>query len=215
MNQEDLDTYPHVPGQFVGTSIHQDTNGDGSITPEDRVVLGNFMPGVLIGMVNDFSYGNFDLSIALQSTIGNKMYNLEDLYYQGPTVSAFHIPTIENQWWSESNPGDGNHPATSLAGLNYVAATDFYIQDASFLAIRNINLGYKLPTQLINKMKVTNCRVYTSISNALLITKKEFHGYNPQGYTTSGISGIGSMPGFNNGSEPLQRTYAIGVDITF
>lgn len=215
MNQEDLDTYPHVPGQFVGTSIHQDTNGDGSITPEDRVVLGNFMPGVLIGMMNDFSYGNFDLSIALQSTIGNKMYNLEDLYYQGPTVSAFHIPTIENQWWSESNPGDGNHPATSLAGLNYVAATDFYIQDASFLAIRNINLGYKLPAQLINKMKVTNCRVYTSISNALLITKKEFHGYNPQGYTTSGISGIGSMPGFNNGSEPLQRTYAIGVDITF
>ena len=143
------------------------------------------------------------------------MYNLENLYYQGPTVSAFLKPAVENQWWSEEEPGDGKHPATSLAALEFVGNSDYYLEDASFIAIRNINLGYQLPKSLINKVKVDQIRLYFSINNALMLTRQEFNGYNPEGYTTAGISGINSLPGLNNGSEPIPRIYAIGLNINF
>lgn len=214
-SQEDLETSPVVQGQFVGTVKYNDTNGDGEITPEDRVILGSFMPDIFMGMVNDFSWKNFDLSIAVQASLGAKMYNLENLYYQGPTISAFLLPVVENQWWSEAEPGDGKHPATSLAALEYVGNSDYYLEDASFLAIRNINFGYTFPASVMQKLRFSNLRIYLSISNALMLKSKDFNGYNPEGYTTNGISGINSMPGLNNGSEPIPRIIALGLNANF
>lgn len=214
-SQEELESVPVIPGQFVGTVQYDDVNGDGVITPEDRVILGNFMPDFFMGMVNDFSWKNFDLSIAMQSAVGGKMYNLENLYYQGPTVSAFLLPVVENQWWSEAEPGDGKHPATSLAALEYVGNSDYYLENASFLAVRNINLGYTFPASTAQKLRLTNLRCYVSVSNALMLRSKDFNGYNPEGYTTSGISGVNSMPGLNNGTEPIPRIITLGLDVNF
>lgn len=213
--EADLENYPIIPGQRVGTVRYQDLDGDGSITPEDRQILGSFMPDVFLGLVNDLEWNNWDLSIAVQSSLGNKMYNLENLYYQGPTVSAFLKPVVENQWWSEEEPGDGNHPATSLAALEFVGNSDYYLEDASFLAIRNINLGYQFPDEWTQRIRVDQLRLYFSVSNALMWTAKGFNGYNPEGFTTAGISGIGSQPGLNNGSEPIPRVYALGLNINF
>jgi TonB-linked SusC/RagA family outer membrane protein len=215
MNQEDVENSPIIPGQRPGTVKYNDLNNDGTITPEDREILGDFMPDFFIGLINDFSYKSFDLSIALQSSIGAKMYNLENLYYQGATVSAFLKPIVENQWWSEEEPGDGMSPATSLAALEYVGNSDDYLEDASFLAIRDINLGYTFPNALLTKYNLSNLRIYLSMSNALMITSKSFNGYNPEGFTTAGISGINSLPGLNNGSEPINRTVALGLNINF
>lgn len=213
--ESDLEKYPIIPGQRVGTVRYQDLNGDGAITPDDRQVLGSFMPDVFIGLVNDFEWNNWDLSVAIQSSLGNKMYNLENLYYQGPTVSAFLKPVVENQWWSEEEPGDGKHPATSLAALEFVGNSDYYLEDASFVAIRSINLGYRFPQAWTERIKVDRLRLYASISNALMWTAKGFNGYNPEGFTTAGISGIGSQPGLNNGSEPIPRIFALGLNINF
>lgn len=213
--EEDLEHYPIIPGQRVGTVRYEDLNGDGTITPDDRQILGSFMPDLFLGLVNDLQWNNWDLSFAIQSSLGNKMYNLENLYYQGPTVSAFLKPVVENQWWSEEEPGDGNHPATSLAALEFVGNSDYYLENASFLAIRNINLGYQVPTSLTERIRVDQLRLYVSVSNALMWTAKGFNGYNPEGFTTSGISGINSQPGLNNGSEPIPRIYAIGLNINF
>lgn len=214
-NQEDVANFPIIPGQIPGTVKYEDVNPDGTITPDDRVILGNFQPKFFMGMVNDFYWKNFDLSIIMQSSIGGKMYNLENLYYQGPTVSAFLRPVVENQWWSEAEPGDGKSPATSLAALQYVGNSDYYLEDASFLAVRNVNLGYKLSGTVLEKLKLNNLRVYVSMSNALMFTKKGFHGYNPEGFTTAGIRGINSQPGLNNGSEPINRTIVLGVNANF
>jgi TonB-linked SusC/RagA family outer membrane protein len=214
-NAEDVANSPTLPGSTSGNAKYQDTNNDGVITPEDRVILGNFQPKLLLGMVNDFSWKDFDLSFALQASLGAKMYNLENLYYEGPTVSAMRKPLIENQWWSEQEPGDGMSPSTALSALAYVANSDYYLEDASFLALRNINLGYTLPSHFLSKLKMSNCRVYISGTNLLVITAKEFNGYNPEGYTGGEINGIGSMPGFNNGTEPINRTYAIGLNLNF
>src|SRR5690606_23677350 len=152
--REDMERYPILPNQRIGTVRYDDINGDGEITPADRTILGNYMPNILMGMVNDFSYKNFDLSIALQSSLGGKMYNLENLYYQGATVSAFLRPIVENQWWSEEEPGDGKHPATSLAALEYVGNSDDYLEGAAFLAVRHINLGYSFPDSMVSQLRL-------------------------------------------------------------
>jgi hypothetical protein len=110
---------------------------------------------------------------------------------------------------------NGGPPSTALSALAYVANSDYYLEDASFLALRNINLGYTLPSHFLSKLKMSNCRVYISGTNLLVITAKEFNGYNPEGYTGGEINGIGSMPGFNNGTEPINRTYAIGLNLNF
>jgi TonB-linked SusC/RagA family outer membrane protein len=213
--KQDLIDKPIMPNQRIGTVQYQDTNNDGVITPDDRVILGNFMPKVFMGMVNDFSYKNFDLSIAMQASLGAKMWNLENLYYQGPTVSAFYIPAIEGQWWSEEEPGDGKNPATSLGSLEFVSNSDYYLENASFLAVRNINLGYTLPASLTKKARIDNLRLYLSVSNAFILKHKEFKGYNPEGYSSAGINGIGSQPGWNDGTEPINRVFALGLNLNF
>lgn len=211
----DLENYPVMPGQFLGTVRYEDINGDGQITPDDRIILGNFMPDLRLGMVNNFAWKNLDLSIAMQANLGGKMYNLENLYYQGPTVSAFLRPVVEDQWWSVEEPGDGKHPATSLAALEYVGNSDYYLEDASFFAIRNINLGYTFPATITDRLRLQQLRLYLSVSNALMVTSKGFNGYNPEGYTSSGIDGISSQPGLNNGAEPIPRIVALGINVSF
>lgn len=213
--QQDLADKPIMANQRIGTVQYQDTNNDGVITADDRVILGNYMPKVFMGMVNDFSYKNFDLTVAMQSSIGAKMWNLENLYYQGPTVSAFYIPAIEGQWWSEQEPGDGKNPGTSLASLEFVSNSDYYLENASFLAIRNVNLGYTFPSALTKKARIDNLRLYLSVSNAWILTARDFKGYNPEGFTSAGIVGINSQPGHNDGSEPINRIFALGLNLNF
>ncbi len=214
-NAEDVKNSATITGSKPGNTKIEDINNDGKIDPSDRQILGNFQPKIFMGMVNDFSWKNFDMSIIMQASLGAKMYNLENLYYQGATVSAMRRSLIENQWWSEQEPGDGMSPATALSQLAYVSNTDSYLEDASFLAIRNINLGYTLPSSIAQKLRMSTFRIYLSVANPKMFTKKSFHGYNPEGVTGGEINGINSTPGFNNGAEPINRVYALGLNLNF
>lgn len=214
-NEEDVANSAVMAGSRPGHSKYEDVDGDGEITPNDRVILGNYQPKAYLGMTNDFSWKGLDLSVVLQASLGAKMYNLENLYYEGATVSAMRRSLVENQWWSEEEPGDGMTPATALSALAYVSNSDYYLEDASFLSIRNINLGYTFPNSLTDKMKLSNLRVYLSVNNLLTLTKDSFHGYNPEGFTASENNGINSMPGFNNGAEPINRTFVLGLNVNF
>jgi len=213
-SEEELAEVPTMSGQPVGTVRFEDVNGDGVIDDDDRVILGNFMPDYYLGMVNEVNWRDFDFSFTLQASIGGMIYNHENLFYQGATTSAFLRPVTEGQWWSPEEPGDGNHPAASLSVLQYVGSSDYYLEDASFLAVRNINLGYSLPANLLDNFNVNNLRVYFSVSNPFMFTKDGFNAYNPEG-RTNGISGPGSWPGLNNGSEPINRTFAFGINMNF
>lgn len=212
--QEDIDNNPTKPGAPLGTAMYRDQNNDGVINDEDRVILGSFMPDFELGMTNNVRWNNFDLSVTMQSKIGGYRYNLENLWYQGPTVSAFLKPTIEGQWWSPDDPGTGA-PATSLANLDYVSDTDWYLEPADYLAIRNLNFGYTLPPSAVNTLGLDRLRVYLSVQNALMITRSDFLGYNPEGYTAGEISGTNSLPGYNTGAEPMNRTVVLGINVDF
>lgn len=204
-----------LAGSLPGNTKYLDVNKDGSINASDRVILGNFQPKMLLGMVNDFTWKSFDLSIIMQSSIGAKLYNFENQYYQGALAGAMRRSLVETQWWSTTDPGNGQTPGAALSKLTWQANNDFYIEDASFLAVRNINLGYNLPNRLTDRVKIKNLRVYTSMTNVLILTKKGFHGYNPEGYSYGEINGLNSKPGYNSGSEPIGRTFVLGVNVNF
>lgn len=214
-NAQQIANTPALSGTKPGYAIIYDKDGNKVINSDDKMILGNFQPKAIFGMVNNFSWKRFDLSIAMQASVGAKVYNFENEYYAGTLLGAMRGSLVENQWYSASNPGNGKTPAISLGSINYWAPTDVLIEDASFLSIRNINLGYKIPEIFTDKLRMNACRVYFSVSNALMLTKKGFHGYNPEGATAGEISGVNSKPGYNNGSEPLSRSYVLGFNFNF
>jgi TonB-linked SusC/RagA family outer membrane protein len=204
-----------LAGSLPGNTKYEDVVKDGVINSSDRVVLGSFQPKLFMGMVNDFSWKNFDLGIVMQASLGAKMYNFENEYYQGALAGAMRRSLVETQWWSKAEPGDGRMPGAALSKLTWQANSDIYIEDASFLAVRNLNLGYTLPIKLAEKLRMQRCRIYTSVSNLLMLTKEGFHGYNPEGYTMGEINGLSSRPGYNGGSEPINRIYTLGLNVNF
>ena len=212
-NDEQISKLPHLAGTKPGNPILLDVNDDDP--DNDRVILGNAMPKVVFGMANSFSYKKFDLSITWQAAFGAKIFNAENQYYEGNTLGAMRRSLAERQWWSESDPGDGKTPAAALSQLfAFNTNTDFYIEDASFFNFRNLNLGYNL-SDLVKGKGFKSLRVYTSMSNLLIIKSKNNHAYNPEGTTEGSVSGINSTPGVNFGSEPLSRIIVLGVNIGF
>lgn len=214
-NQAQIENSATLPDTKPGNPIMVDQNKDGKITPDDKVILGSFQPDLLLGMTNEFSWKRFDLNVFLQASLGAEILNFENQYYQGNTQGAMRRSLAENQWWSEAEPGDGKTPAAALSQLfGHNTFTDYYIEDASFLSIRSLNLGYTLP-EFAQKLGVSNLRIYTSMNNLLLIKNKNNHSYNPEGTTRGEISGINSTPGVNLGSEPINRTIVFGINFGF
>lgn len=211
--KKDLQDYPIIPGQLEGSVRYKDLNGDGKIDQDDRMILGNYLPKISMGMVNDFSWRNWDMSITLQSSLGAKIYDYDVLNYTGILRESALKSVVENEWFSEAEPGDGKHPASSIIGLNFVGNNDYLIEDASFLALRNVNLGYTFPLKNVRLIHADKLRGYFSVSNALIITKKEFRGLNPEARST--VSGIGSIPGYHGSPNPLNRIFVLGVNISF
>lgn len=215
-NIEQVNSTAHLAGAKPGNPILQDVNNDGAITPDDKVILGSFMPKMTLGLSNEFIWKNFDLSVFVQASLGAKIFNAENQYYEGNTLGAMRRSLVENQWWSATEPGDGMTPAAALSQLfSYNTNTSYYIEDASYMAVRNLNLGFTLPSDLVQKVGMTNLRVYTSVNNLLVLKDKGNHAYNPEGTTQGEIGGINSTPGVNMGSEPINRTIVFGLNVGF
>ncbi len=215
-NQDQINKTPHLPGTKPGNPILKDVNNDGKITPEkDRLVLGDFQPDYIFGLTNDFSWKGFKLSITLQASLGAKMFNGINEQYEGTSNGALRRSLVENEWWSESDPGDGKTPALSLSQLfSFNTNTDYYIENSSYLNVRNINLSYSF-SRFAQYFHLTDLNAYISTSNLLIIKSKDNHAYNPEGTTNGKINGINSTPGFNRGSNPLATAVVFGVHVTF
>lgn len=214
--EEQVNASPHLPGAKPGNPIIKDRNDDGRIDPQDKVLLGNFQPKLMLGLVNDFSWRNLDVSFTFQASLGAKMFNLENQYYEGNTLGAMRRSLSENQWWSVDEPGDGKTPAAALSQLTqYNANTDYYVEDGSFVALRNLNIGYNFNAPVAKKLGMNRLRAYVTMNNLLFFTSKGNHSYNPEGYTGGEINGINSIPGYNAGSEPVARVFALGINASF
>jgi TonB-linked SusC/RagA family outer membrane protein len=198
--QEQLDATPHVPGATVGDLIYQDYNNDGEITADDMVrsKYGN-IPQMTFGLVADASYKNFDLTVVFAGQAQVSQYVLPE----SGTVGNYYSSWADNRW-SPSNP-DGSYPKVSERSSSAVSGgqyrNNFWLNDASFVRLKNVQVGYNLPSAVLDKYAISTFRVYLSAFNLFTLTKVK--DYDPEGNSESGQF------------YPQQKIVNLGFNITF
>jgi len=181
-----------TPGSFK----YEDTNDDGVITPEDRVFLGQYDPMYTFGVNNTFTYKRFDLNFFFQGSLGKKKMNFTRAYLEDvdDITEGFNKSKAVLNRWTPENPTGTVPGSNNILGGN--ANNDRYIEDASFVRLRNITLGYTFKD--IKKI-VSNLRIYADVQNLITITP--FEGNDPE---TDEFS-----------QYPNAKTYTIGLSATF
>ena len=187
-----------------------DVNGDGVLDTNDRTIIGNPYPDFTWGITNNFSFNSFDLSFSWQGVQGGELINGDPNYTESRSRNTSYN---SNRWISPQNPGDGKTPYEQL-GFNWML-TDYVVEDASYFALREVNLGYNLPSKWSKKIGLSSLRLYTSAQNLYFHSAKGYRGINPEGRSTSGPYGSALIAGYQRGSFPIPRTFVFGIDINF
>lgn len=222
---------------WVGDIKYKDVDENGIIDERDRTDIGSPLPKFTFGWTNTFRYRNLDLSIFLNGSYGNKVMNYNSLtlthmnstwtnQLQSVVSKRARLEPIDptivyadgSKWFDHidnvrvKNPGT-KIPHTSINDPNdNDRISDRYVEDGSFLRIKNITLGYTFPKALLNKAKIENLRVYVNIQNLYTFTK--YTGYDPEvGASTQDSSGL--TYGLDNGRYPSPAMYSFGLNITF
>ena len=210
--------------------------GDGVIDENDRVNLGSPLPLFTFGWTNTFTYKNFDLSIFLNGSFGNKVMNYNSITLthmnsawtnQLNSVSdrAQLVPIDPDKvyedgsmWYDDitnvrvANPGTKTPRASINDPNDNDRISSRYVEDGSYLRIKNITLGYTFPKKWMDKARIENLRIYCNIQNLYTFTR--YSGYDPEiGASTQDATGL--TYGVDNGRYPSPTTYSIGLNITF
>lgn len=200
--QEELDAYPHQSQAGVGDLRFVDVNGDGVINGLDRTYIGTPIPKFIFGFNVDLAYKGFDFSLGLQGQTGNMIFNAKEVVRPDPYNFEKHV---FDRW---TGPGTSDtEPRASFGGYNYTPS-DRFIYDGTFLRIRNVILGYTLPTAWSNSIYMQKVRAYFKVDN--LYTFTEFTGYTPEIGSNDVLSN-----GIDNGIYPITAIYSFGINLTF
>jgi TonB-linked SusC/RagA family outer membrane protein len=214
-NAQDIINSPfdtQAPKPAPGDLKFKDVNGDGKITPDDRTVTGSYFPDFTWGITNRFNYKNIDMSILIQGVQGNEILNLTSRHLNNGEAN-FNSYSIQNERWiSEQQSGNGKVPrADRESGLhgNNGRPSSYQVEDGSFVRLRNISLGYTLPSKILFGGAIDKLRLYVTGNN--LFTQTDYLGYNPE---VSNISS-GLTPGEDYGAYPLNKTIVFGINLNF
>lgn len=211
---------------WVGDIRYKDLNGDGIITEADRDIIGNPNPKFSFGFNNTLTYKNFELTIYLNGSYGNKIFNQLKRTNENAMSRRGMLSTVRDYARIEmidpngslddldnvfvSNPGTSVPRIVSSDPNSNSRISDRYIEDGSYLRIRNLNFGYYLPETLIKKVGIENVRVYISIQNLYTFTR--YSGFDPE---------IGAQrqnvlkSGVDEGRYPSPRIYQLGLSVDF
>ncbi|MEN9570287.1 MAG: hypothetical protein RL172_1518 [Bacteroidota bacterium] len=200
----------------TGDATFEDLNKDGMIDDNDATILGHARPDWYGGLTNNFKYKGFDLMIATQFSVGNKVYNLirpvwQNLGYSNDggldQVYANNGSLVLKRW---QNPGDVTDiPRPSFVTKNYIENSSMFVEDASFFRVRTIQLGYSFTKKSVKFLN--NLQVYAQVQNALLFTK--YKGFDPE--VSSNGGNIDRTAGVDYAAYPPARTFTFGVNMNF
>lgn len=169
-----------------------DLNHDYRIDAADRHIIGQADPKWTASLGNTVEYGNFDASVFIYANVGQIVYHDLDMRFDG----RYNQPKLD--YWTPDNPSTKYpRPLLGTAGLNYLSILNYY--SGSFMRVKNISLGYRLPAGMLKRAYLQKFRIYASVQNPFVVTK--FPGSDPEGAT-----------GFN---EPSVTTYLLGVNVGF
>lgn len=210
-SQEEIDNNPHHINDKPGGLRVANTNGDDVIDDNDRVPLGNPYPDFIWGMTNTLKYRDFDLAFTLQGQVGGKVYNTDNNYNE---FRMWNTKYVANRWLSVEYPGDGKTPFRDN-GIQH-SLTDYQIEDAGFIALRDVTLGYDLPRKAARKVGLSKLRVYVSAQNLLYLWSDGYRGINPEARYASGVYRTAmARNALQRGAFPIQRTFSAGLNINF
>ena len=214
MTQQQFDTEPHDATAMVGTARFKDVSGpngvpDGKIDSYDRTWIGNPNPTFTYGLTNTFSYDAFDLSITMAGTVGNDI--ADDSFQSTENLDGvFNVRKgVAHRWRSLEDPGDGIYPRTfSGTTADFRNFTTRQVFNGSYIAAKNITLGYTLPIKQSSSFK--SLRAFLSVQNAFILSK--YPGMNPE-------VGIAGLNGLNQGRDftayPISRVFSLGINARF
>ncbi len=207
--QEEVNTQPKInslANTKVGDRRYVDANGDGVINALDKGNLGTSQPKFVGSFSNTISYNDFDLNFSFQGSYGGKIFNALNQQLEISTLGTNAATTL-NDRWTPTNPSNEIPRATS-SPLGIVS--ERYVEDASFLRLKLITLGYTLPKSVSKKLGTKSVKFYVSAEN--LITWTKYTGYDPE---VSSYEQNNLYPGIDFGSYPNSKTFISGLNVTF
>jgi hypothetical protein len=195
----------------TGNVVFEDIDHDGQITTADRKKIGNPHPDFIGGFTNNFKYKGFDLSIFLQYSYGNDVFNGSRLYLESLQGGDNQVEDVVNRW---KQPGDiTNIPqATSdpVKAAENKRVSSRFIEDGSYLRIKNITLGYTFSQGFLQKLKISSLRLYVSTQN--LYTFTYYSGLDPE---VNYVGNDNTIIGTDFFTYPQARSYNIGINLKF
>lgn len=211
-SQEEVDAYAKdgkkiQPAAEPGDIKFVDANNDGVINDDDRVFQGNPFPDFTFALNGNMRYKNFDLSIGLQGVLGNKIYNATRQTLEDVTKGSNFLASCLDYWTPENK--NASHPRLTWddPNRNTRAESDRYLENGSYLRLRSVQLGYTFP-QTWFKGAIQHARVYINAENLFTITS--YSGYSPDVNADNA-----NYRGFDNFIYPTNRTFMLGLNVTF
>ena len=207
-NTAEVQSYLNSDGNMIqpdavpGDLRFVDVNNDGKITSDDRTNIGNGTPDWTFGLNLGAEWKGFDFNLFLQGVSGVDVF---DATYRQDMVSGNYPNWMLGRWTGEGT--SDRVPRLALGDSKNWVCSDIYVQDGSYLRLKNISLGYTLPRALTQKVKINRFRVYVMAEN--LFTWTKYWGYDPEIGTSSTSLGV------DYGVYPQARTYTVGFNLSF
>ena len=213
---------------YGGTAIRpgdirfKDLNGDGVINDADRTVIGNPIPKFTYGFNGRAGYKGFDVQVQFNGVYGSQIYNAARYWTEGMQRNFNYDINTLNRFVSEANHGNGKVPRANSNDANNGQVSNRYIEDGSFLRLRNLTLGYNFPQGIQGRLgNLSNLRLYVTANNLLTVTK--YTGYDPEigsGYRQDAnagdpANGANLNRNIDNANYPVARSFLAGVRVSF
>ena len=198
----------------MGDFLFEDTDGNGTLNDDDRVILGNGLPSFNYGLNVSATYKNWDFSIYTYGVFGMKILSYSkmrysDIYRSDDSWTPALLEDSYNNMWSPTNTGASLARLTNLDNNHNSRVSDAWLENGDFFKISNIQIGYTLPRDIVKKVLIQNARVYFAIQNLATIS----------GYTKYGDPEVGQgsviYSGLDTGRYATPRTFQFGVNVTF
>jgi TonB-linked SusC/RagA family outer membrane protein len=190
----------------AGDIRFKDLNSDGIIDDKDRTYIGDPNPDFYFSLNNTFDYKGFDLSIFLQGVYGNDIFNANRIWTEGMAV-AYNQSTETLTRWTGAGTSNIMPRAIFNDPNKNTRPSDRYIEDGSYVRVKNVSLGYTIPKRIFEKFSISSARFYLSGTNLFTLTK--YKGFDPE------VNGNGNGSGIDNATYPVTKVFSIGANISF
>ncbi len=212
-----------VPQEFfdlgvrAGDVIYEDIDGDGTYSRDnDRKIIGNALPKHTGGITNTFGYKGLELSIFMNWSYGNDIYNVTRGVLTAMSEEFNQSAETLDRWMQQGDVTDvpkALYGSSSVSGAANTDASSRYIEDGSFLRVKNVNLSYQFPANVSSRLGLNSLRCYISGQN--LFTFTNYSGLDPENQTFTGGGGGVPVLGADYITQPLSRIYTVGVNLSF